>query len=67
MTNTLKQYLFMTLLISILTACNQNVKSTASKNVSGLGSFAPRLEISCAKIFNKTSESESVEICRKSL
>ena len=33
MTNTLKQYLFMTLLISILTACNQNVKSTASKNV----------------------------------
>ena len=33
MTNTLKHYLLMILLISILTACNQNVKSTASKNV----------------------------------
>ena len=33
MTNTLKHYLFMILLISILTACNQNIKSTASKNV----------------------------------
>ena len=33
MTNSLKHYLLMTFLISILTACNQNVKSTASNNV----------------------------------
>ena len=33
MTNSLKHYLLIIFLISILTACNQNVKSTASNNV----------------------------------